>query len=304
MPPIPPEVFSSRFIYRGAGALPNLGLTPLSPSSYFQFKENFENLDDFVHLSHSIKFEYTLKILAKTRIGSEVMFKEFQCFEVEVYLAIVVSIAIISCVKSLYKNSLRSWLSTFWAYMSALVSEYHSYPDKTLIDRLISCPWLIGCVIIEAGFAGMLRDQILKGEDIHWIDSLRDLYEWKDITKLQYTEFSEFHNYLMEENNNDTMRDYFYSKTKQCYTLNIRPTSHSNCEQTTELDYQGVLDGTTAMVFQSRYIDVVEQVLNKIGWNKEYNYNVLEKDAHSRPLFTMANRMNFDKQYEEAWDKS
>ena len=304
MPLIPPEELSSRFMFGGAEALPNLGLTPLSPSSYFQFKENFENLDDFVHLSHSIKFEYTLKILAKTRIGSEVMFKEFQCFEVEVYLAILVSIAIISCVKSLYKKSLKSWLSTFWAFMSAMVSEYHYYPDKTFIDRLISCPWLIGCFIFGAGFAGMLRDQILKGEDIHWIDSLKDLYEWKGITKLQYTEFSEFNNYLIKKGDNDRMKDYFNTKTKQCYTLNIRATSHSNCEQTTEVDYDGVLDGTTALVFQSRYIDVVEQVLNKLGWNKDYNYHVSDKDAHSRPLFTFTNRMNFDKQYEEAWDKS
>ena len=232
------------------------------------------------------------------------MLKEFQSFEVEVYFAILVSISIISLFMSLYNKSLKAWLSSFWAYMSALLSEYHSYPDKTLIDRLISCPWLIGCVIFEAGFAGMLRDQILKGEYIHWIDSLRDLYEWKDITKLQYTEFSEFNDYLMEKDDNDTIRDYFNTKNKECYTLNIRATLHSNCEQTMNLDYEGVLNGTTAMVFQSRFIDVVEQVLNKIGWNKDYNYHVSEKDAHSRPLFTMTNRMNFDKQYEEAWDKS
>ena len=196
-------------------------MVPIYASLYFRFKEQFIGADEAVQLSKPYTYASPMRILAKTRIGRDQMLRVFHLFDNDVYYAILLLIVLITCVIGVNKWSLRAFFNTFWAYLSALLSEYHSYPDKTIFERWMSCPWLIGCVIFEAAFTGMLRDQILKGEDIHWtyightldiqwtythwIDSLGDLYEWKHITKLQYTDFSDFNKYLIR---NDTMKGY------------------------------------------------------------------------------------------------
>ena len=117
-----------------------------------------------------------------------------------------------------------------------------------------------------AAFAGMLRDQILKGEDIHWIDSLPDFYKWKHMTKLQYLKFGDFGNYLIK-NDTDPLRQYLNTKKKECYRKNIRVNIiseiDSNCEQIVKLDYQGLIDGTTAMIFGINTINVIKQVFRQ-----------------------------------------
>ena len=303
-----PEDIGSSYIFSGAEALPNVALTPIRHPIYFRFKEQFPSIDDATHFSHYYAFETPMSILAKTRIDSDNMFKGFHCFETGIYFAILVSIIFISCVISLYKKSFEASLSAFWAYLSALLSEYHSYPDKTIFERLVSCPWLIACIILEAAFAGMLRDQILKGEDIHWIDSLRDLYEWKHINTLQYREFYDFNNYLLK-NDNDTVRQYLSTKMKECYANNIRTTPSTtqldkNCKQVLELDYKGVMEGTTAMIFATGLVNLVKQGLFKLGWEEDVDYHVSKSDTYSHPLFFITNKMNFEKQYEDAWDEA
>ena len=299
-----PESIVSNYIFRGADSLPNLALTPLMASIYLRFKDQFPNLDRFAYISHYIRYEDTMMILAKTKIGSEHMLKEFQCFKADIYYTMFFSLLVISWVSSVHKMSLRVFFATFWAYLSALLRQNHSYPDKTLFEKWMSCPWLIGCVILLGAFSGTLRGQILKRKDIHWIDSLRDLYEWKDITKLQYYEYGDFNNYLLNNDNDDSMRDYFKTKAKECYTHNIRPTIVDNCIQTSQLNYQGVRDGTTAMIFQTKYINLVKQEFFKSGWKEDLDYHVSKMDKISQPQFTITNKLNFDKVYEQAWDQS
>ena len=37
------------------------------------------------------------------------------------------------------------------------------------------------CTVLLAAFSGLLRDQLLRPDPIYWIDSLQDLYEWKEL---------------------------------------------------------------------------------------------------------------------------
>ena len=295
------------FIMEGADAMPNIGLSPTMATTYFRYKELSENIDDVLHLSHYYTYEYPMRILAKTRIGSEHLLRVFHCFKPEVYYAILLSILVISCVYSAQRKSLKRLVETAWAFISAILSQCHSYPDKTLFDHLMSCPWLIGCVIMIAGFSGILRDQILKGEDIHWIDSLSDLYNWKPITKLQYHEFGDFNNYLVK-NDYDPMRKYFNTKIRHCYTLNIKKSGSqdqkSDCKQTKKLDFQGVVDGSTAMIFQTNLIYLVKRELYKIGWIEDVDYHVSKSDTYSQPVFMITNKLNLEKEYEDIWDES
>ena len=100
-----PEDIGSSYIFSGAESLPNVALIPVRPSIHARFKEQFPSIDDAAHFSHYYWFETPMSIMAKTRIGSDDMFKQFHCFETEIYYAILVSIIVISCVISVYKKS-------------------------------------------------------------------------------------------------------------------------------------------------------------------------------------------------------
>ena len=307
LPPMSPEKIGFRFMMQGADALPDIGLITLMTSFYFRLKVRFPTLDEYIHISHHYDYGHPMRILAKTRIGSEQILRLFHCFDNDVYYMILISIAIISCVISMHKKSLRVWLNTFWVYLTSLLSEYHSFPSKTILYRLMSCPWLMGCVVLLAAFSGKLRDQILKGEDIYWIDSLRDLKGWKHITKLQYVEFGDFNNYLIK-NDTDPLRLYLNSKKKECYNNNIRVNVlakiDSDCKQIVNLDYQGLIDGTTTMIFGISTIEVIKQILYKFNWKEDIDFHVSKTDVYSHPMFTITNKLKLDEQYEKAWDKS
>ena len=296
------------YMMQGANALPDISLIYMMTSTYFRAKEQFPQLDHYIHISPSFTYIYPMRILAKTRIGSEHMLRVFHCFNNDVYYGIFLSIILISCVISVHKNSLGVWLNTFWAYLTSLFSEYHSFPSETIFHCLMSCPWLMGCVVMFAAFSVKLKNQILKGEDIYWIDSLRDLKQWKDITKLQYVEFSDFNNYLIK-NDTDPLRQYLNTKKKECYNNNIRVNTfskiHSDCQQIVELDYQGLKDGTTAIILCLSIIEVIKRVvLYKFDWKEDINYHVSKSDLYSHPVFTITNKHNLEKHLEEGWDKS
>ena len=65
------------------------------------------------------------------------MFKHFECFEPEVYYGIIASIIVISFVTSFHKRSLKSFLTTFWSYLSVILSDYFSLKSDTRIGKLI-----------------------------------------------------------------------------------------------------------------------------------------------------------------------
>ena len=293
---------------QGVNALPNIGLIYLMTSYYFRLKEQFTTIDDYIHISPSFTYIYPMRILAKTRIGSEHMLNMFHCFDNDIYYTILFSIIIISCVISLHKKSLCVWLNTFWVYLTSLLSEYHSFRSETVFHHLMSCPWLMGCVVIFAAFSVKLKNQILKGGDIYWIDSLRDLKQWKHITKLQYVEFSDFNNYLIK-NDTDPLRLYLNTKKKECYNNNIRTNSlskkDSDCQQIDKLDYQSLKEGRTAIILGLSIIEVIKRViLYKFDWKEDIDYHVSKSDLYSHPMFTVTNKLNLEKHLEEAWDQS
>ena len=39
----------------------------------------------------------------------------------------------------------------------------------------------MSCTVLLAAFSGLLRGQLLRPDPIYWIDSLQDLYQWKEL---------------------------------------------------------------------------------------------------------------------------
>ena len=103
---------------KGAKALPDIALTTMMTSFYFRLKERFPTLDEYLHVSNHYDYGHPMRIVAKTRIGSEHMLRVFHCFDDDVYYGILLSIFIISCLTSVQKKSFNVWVKTFWAYLT------------------------------------------------------------------------------------------------------------------------------------------------------------------------------------------
>ena len=39
----------------------------------------------------------------------------------------------------------------------------------------------MSCTVLLAAFAGLVRNQLLRPDPMYWIDSLQDLYDWKEL---------------------------------------------------------------------------------------------------------------------------
>ena len=141
-----------------------------------------------------------------------------------------------------------------------------------------------------------------RGKEIHWIDSLKDLYSWRQITKLQYNEFTDFDNLLNE--NNTEMLMHFNSLVRECFTFNTRNSLDESCLKTSAFDYQGLIGGTTAMVFQASLINLVRQNLFKLGYEEDVDYHVSTKDAYYHPYFFATNKLNMEKVHQEYFDRA
>ena len=78
----------------------------------------------------------------------------------------------------------------------------------------------------------------------------------------------------------------------------------SDCQQVIDLDYKGLMEGTTAMIFHMDFIELIKHMLYKVAWNEDVDYHVSKSNHNSQPVFTSTNKLNLEKEYEQAWDNS
>ena len=213
------------------------------------------------------------------------MFKQFETFEWEVYYGIIASIIVISFVISVYKHSLKSFFTTFWAYISVLLSDSYSLPIKTVFDKQMSGIWLLASTVLLAAFSGQLRVMLIMIKPIHWIDSLQDLYKWKDITKIQTLDWTDFPNFIDMYNNTDPMATDFDRRYIE-RLLGVDAIYNSNAV----IDYQGVINGKTVVIFPQHYIQIYKQHLINEGFAEDIDFHVSHSGGYSQPMFSATNR--------------
>ena len=180
----------------------------------------------------------SLWIYNDNSIEKDSLFRHFKCFEAEVYYGIIVSIIVISFVSSLYKQSLKSFFTIFWSYLSVILSDYHTMKTKNIFDRLLLGLWLIVCTLLLSAFSGQLREQILRPRTIHWIDTWDDLYEWKHLKILTFR-YSAL-KLLTISSPNDTYSQVFSKRIDKIESLNHTWVIH---------DIERVKAGEVALVF-------------------------------------------------------
>ena len=239
-----------------------------------------------------ISFEMTSKAIPCLSIGEDTLFKHFACFEPEVYFGIIASIIVISFVTSLYKQSLKSFFTTFWSYLSVILSDYHSIKIRSTFEKIFAGLWLIVCTLLLAAFSGQLRDFVLKPKPIYWIDSVEDLYQWKHLT-IQTSVISELKYFSENFPNNSMAQD--FSKRFQLDQVN------EGDLMSFDLDWEGLLDGRVAVVYPYFILQVIKRSLVSNGFLEDIDFHISSGDE-SQPFYSMSNKINLDEELADKFD--
>ena len=203
-----------------------------------------------------------------------------QCFEPEVYYAIIASIMVFSVVTSLNKQSLMSFFATFWSYLIVILSDYIPGKAVTEFDRILSGTWLLACTVILAAFSGQLREMMIKPKSVNWIDNWKDLLEWKHI-QIQTGPTSEINTYI---NNfpNDTMSQNFKSR------LNLI-TNESSLGF--NFDLEEVKAGRFAIIGPYDILQFTKKKLIADDYREDIDFHI-SRSERGQPYFSLINRVN------------
>ena len=209
------------------------------------------------------------------------MYRAFECFEPEVYYGIIASIIVISFVTSLYKQSLKSFFTTFWSYLSIIISDFHSNEKKVIFNKILSGVWLMVCLIFLSAFSGQLREQILRPRTIHWIDSWDDLYEWKDLN-IQTFKTSLIKTFS-DNNPNDTYSQEFNKRFEKI---------DDSVEGTWHFDVARVKAGELAVVYPYHALQIKKGTLGDFQEEVDFHiskYAQGESSDEMQAIFSLSN---------------
>ena len=195
------------------------------------------------------------------------------------------------------KQTLKAFMSSFWSYLSVILSDYYTVPVKKAFERHLTCSWLISCTVLLAAFSGQLRDLVIKGKAIYWIDNLEDLYNWKHVTKLHMLVLTDISNFIHNQNETDPMARDFSQRHIEEYIV----TTGMRIEDT--IDFEAVKRGTAALVYPAHYLQIFKNMMASDRFREDIDFHVSNNGGYSTPLFTATNRAILDENYSLIWDK-
>ena len=216
---------------------------------------------------------------------------QFACLSSGVYFGIIASITVISFVISVYKHSLKSFFTTFWSFISVLLSDTFSLPINTLIDRQLTGVWLMSCTVLLAAFAGQLRTQLMKRKPIYSIDSLEHLYEWKGI-KIFTGRETPFSNYL-ENNQDDPMAQEL--KTRLEFP-DFKGSDRSEFSLLEFIDIDRVKNDDLVVALSYEYLQAFKRNIFGKEFEEDIDYHISDMGDKSEPFFgfTIRDRLSDD----------
>jgi hypothetical protein len=135
------------------------------------------------------------------------MFTFFRSFDISAWLAIIISLIIITIITSIFELNLDLLQNTFWRYGSVLLSEpfptkYYQKAKRFLSQRIILTAWLLSCTVLLSAFSGVLRDFFMKKITPEYIDSFEQLIANNDI-KIIIICNRYFYNYIRNNQNSN-----------------------------------------------------------------------------------------------------
>ena len=286
----------SKFLNEGPEAIPQICLVPMFTLQYYIYVV-LNGGQDSARPSSIVGYALPDIILAKTRKGNQSLLQQFQCFNIEIYALILVSIVLISVFMSLYERSLKTFFRTFWSYSSVILSDYHSYRAKKSIERLLSGIWLMSCTVLLAAFSGQLRERIIKPKPIHWIDSWEDLIEWEHL-KIEIFNNSNLIFYI-ENFADKNMTKKLKGRLKR---LDEKEFLKNDRTYDKDIDYEGVRMGVTALVQDEKYMKIIKQNLITDNFQEDIDFHISKSGGIPQPYTTITNTANFNETLAMKWD--
>ena len=219
--------------------------------------------------------------------------KQFENFEPEVYYGIIASIIVISFVTSLYKQSLKSFFTTFWAYLSVILSDYYSIKVKTFLERTLAGIWLLSCTIFLAAFSGHLREQILRPAPIEWINSWEDLHEWKDMT-IEVNYHSNIKSLIKSEPDHPFSKDF---KNR----LQFDEEDEKTQKDSFNIDIEGMKSGRVAVSYPSVILQILKHNFIDENFKEDIDFHI-SQSGFTGPFFTISNPDTFNDSMAKKYD--
>ena len=234
-------------------------------------------------------------------IDRDYLYKHFTVFDWEIYYAIFTWILVISVVSALSRRSLKTFIKTFWIYLSQILSDFSlPHKNKTLMDTILSGIWLLSCTVLLAAFSGHLRNRQLTPKPVVWIDSWQDLYERKDIT-IETSEIMSIVFYMDNFNDTEDMASDFRQRTK---IIKEKEYYHGHKSFRDDLDYKGLVEGRVAFILDMDLLQVYKDVLvEKYKLQEDRDFHISEHGDITQPSFTTINMLKIDQQLANTWNK-
>ena len=222
--------------------------------------------------------------------------QQFACLDFEIYIGIFTSIIFCALLSSLAERRPGLFFKYTWSFLSVILSD-NSFRAKKLFDRLLSGVWLISCTVLLAAFSGQLREHLLKGKPIKWIDSWQDLYEWDNVKIQSYTTSTlvRFHEKYKDV---DPMAKSFSLRTEAIDISKFIDSSYLD----NNLDYDGVRNGSVAIVIDLHYLQILKKNLISDDFEEDIDFHISRSGGISQPFFLITTISSFDESLAVKWD--
>ena len=156
---------------------------------------------DYV-MSRSLGLLEFATIVSRVKPGSQPLFLYFTCIKIEIWMAIFISILLISVVLVINRRCPFMTLEYYWCLYIILFTKSL---QKFVIDSnsMIKCligMWLMSALIISTQFTGFLLDYMSQTNPVLKIDSLEDLVNREDM-RIYVPNDSTLYTYIEKETN-------------------------------------------------------------------------------------------------------
>ena len=248
-------------------------------------------VEDVVGVTSSVTNLYVDNVIASTVKGNQNMFNVLASFDYSNYIAIILSMIIMSLVVAISRKSMQTFFEYFWSYLSVILSDYYSLKIKSRIDKLFTGVWLMSCTVLLAAFSGLLRDRLLEPQPIYWIDS------WKDLAQREHLKIHTF----------DTSGISIYTSTfptetltqnlaKRIKRIKIDEFEVGNKSFDYDLDYRGIVNGEVAFSENDDYLNILKQnLITRYGLIEDIDFHISRTDEiSSQPIFWVTNKLRFN----------
>ena len=154
---------------------------------------------------------------------------------------------------------------------------------------------MIGCLVLSSAFSGQIRDLLLKGDKILWIDSWHDLHKWKQLNISTFFG-SGLQNY-MDQYPKDQFSIDFKLRWTQDRSFITNTTFHKY------INWEGVKKGQMALLWDRHLLDVLKRELLSDEFVEDIDFHISKRGDISQIVFMLTNKLKLDERLAIVLDK-